>query len=142
MRLERSFPVLARLSCLECQTYQIDYDWKTHRGSGARKKHGPNRLHDSLRPKGTSPPCHRCPKGSPEREHEFVLNERNWKAYQFALQVRATNGACLTPEAARDRILMQNLADIFEIIDDADRQDAAERIASEMACLGLVRITR
>ncbi len=82
-----------------------------------------NGLVDVIRPKGPSgvpePPCHKCPKGSPEREREFELTPANLKTYQLYLEVQATAGARLTETMKQDRWLMRNLALVHRIAEAA-----------------------
>lgn len=49
-------------------------------------------------------PCSSCPRGSPEREAETTLSEKNWKAYTWFLQVRATHGRCIYGRRQTDEL--------------------------------------
>lgn len=68
------------------------------------------------RPPKVPTPCESCPRKSPEREAETTLTEQNWKAYEWYLQVRATNGACLVGRQKTDPLALRILAIIDGIV--------------------------
>ena len=122
-------PGLTRFSCAEC--HQFVYDMAT--GERTKTCEG---LVDVIRPKGPNgeppkPPCDKCPKGSPERESEFILTEANRKTYQLYVEVQATAGARLTKAMKRDRWLMQNLAIVHRIA-EARKERKQEEVAVSM----------
>jgi hypothetical protein len=67
---------------------------------------------------GGPTPCDTCPRQSPEREAETTLSEKNWRAYQFYLSVRATYGARLVGRQKTDRLLCRILGLIDSIVRD------------------------
>jgi hypothetical protein len=132
-RLELFYPVLARLSCEDCQKYVPDYDWSEHTGTG--KPRGPEG-EPWKRPKESAPPCFKCPKRSPAEERQHVLSRKNWKTFQLALQAHATGGRCLTEEMSRDGLLMENVTVVCRLIEAHARNDLAERIAIKTYGIG------
>lgn len=104
-------PKLARRTCAECQRWL--YDEKTEEVVQRRGKPVP-------RPRTSPIPCTteaKCPKGSPDREHESRLSVRNAKIVELYRIVQATAGAALPRESAGDQRLLQDLAichDLFQ----------------------------
>jgi hypothetical protein len=139
LTLLEHFPVLARLPCAECQTYRIDYDWEHHRGTGNRekscgedwKREGPD-LPICMNPDGSKAldehGAARCPKGHPREEHESRLSPRNRATLEIYQQVQATNGACLTEQMRRDKLLMRNLSIVHRVVEAARQQQAAKQM--------------
>lgn len=64
---------------------------------------------------GQPPPCHKCPKESPEKAKQIELSEKNWAAYSHYLQAKAVG---LTEEERRDPIVRRNFALIEMIVTD------------------------
>lgn len=62
----------------------------------------------------TPPPCHQCPKKSPEQAHEYELSERNIKMYEMYLKSQATSGLCLG-DLASDPMVQRDFAVIHNI---------------------------
>jgi hypothetical protein len=63
----------------------------------------------------TPPPCHACPKKSPEEAKLYELSERNIKVYEMYLKSQATGGMCLG-ELARDEETQRDFAIIHQIV--------------------------
>ena len=121
-------PGLAALPCSECQkfvysipsaepqTYQIEPDGE------------PIKVE---RPPDTSPPCDQCPKGSPEQEAQFTMSWENHLT--VTLYRRFKTGAMRLPaRLENDPILADNFSMIEDVIENADRQQSADRIAASM----------
>jgi hypothetical protein len=106
----------------------VDWNWKDQTGSGDILKGVDGKPKKRV---GDPPPCERCPKVSPEKEHEHVLSAKNWQAYEFAKAVKATCGACLVGRARTDSILLQNLA----IIEDVTRQAEQYQLFNAISCV-------
>jgi hypothetical protein len=121
-------PALLKFSCDECKEFV--YDMQT----GERETTCEGLL-EVLRPVGPSgkpePPCKKCPKGSPDREHEFILTEANRKTYQLYLEVQATAGARLTKSMKRDRWLLRNLGLIHRLA-EARKESRQEEFLIEV----------
>ena len=106
-------PALLAFSCADCQKWVYDFD------TGERKtyRRGPKREEVPMTwPRGTAPPCKTCPKESPAKERDHILNFRNLKTLAIYQQVRATSGHCLTEAERADPVLRQNLAIIDAIV--------------------------
>lgn len=94
-------PAHAALDCRECQrfVYNIDTVRPVLR-QGKKQERAP----------GSAMPCHKCPKGSPERGERLKLNRRSLATLALYRKVRATHGRCLTDAEASDELLTHNLA--------------------------------
>lgn len=92
-----------------------------------------NGLLPVIRPPGVPMPCRECPKGSPEREHEFVLTPANRRTWELFKECRATGGRALREEWAADRWLASNFAVLDRITGEAERQRLAMRLGIETA---------
>lgn len=124
MRLQLFHPRVAAVPCRLCQ--QFVYDWDQRNPTyGQRRQHGGQ---DWLRPDNVPPPCAKCPKGSPEQEHESMLSPKNLKTFLLFLRIRATAGRCLTPRQARDPVLLRNLSVVDSMVRCHERQEAAEAL--------------
>lgn len=125
------------MSCDECKSYLIDYDWSAHRGTGKRQqRHG-----EDWKRTGP-PPClepnrradrQTCPKECPEKEAEHVLSEKNRATVSLYWQVRATHGACLTGPLATDATLLANLSTVDQTVRSAEQQQLMSGIALGVA---------
>jgi hypothetical protein len=113
-------PQIASLSCDECKKWL--YDLKT----GKRRERGGV---PQPRPPGAATPCHECPKGSPEREQEHVLTDRNWQTLTLYLRNRALLGLVLSPRERSDALLQRN----FAIIDTQIRKQELHEPAEAMS---------
>ena len=132
------YPELAALPCTTCKRYMIDYDWDTHTGTGQIKRWGKSpemRAKFQERAAGVPMPCDRCPKESPEKEHEHVLSEKNERTYSVYLEVQASFGQCLGDEEREDALLRRNLAIVGNIARQVDQDRLAEKIARRMPIL-------
>lgn len=66
-------------------------------------------------PRGTTPPpCHACPKKSPEQAKDYELTQRNIRMYEMYLKSQATGGMCLG-DLAHDPIIQRDFAIIHQI---------------------------
>lgn len=133
------YPVLAGLPCATCKKYVIDYDWDTHRGTGEITRWGKSPgLREKLQERvaGVPLPCDRCPKESPDKEHEHVLSNKNVQAYSHYLEVKASSGCCLSDAEREDRTLRRNLAIIDSIAREAEQYHLAKRIADRIPYMG------
>lgn len=63
----------------------------------------------------TPPPCHACPKRSPDEAKQFELTDRNIKVYEMYLKSQATGGMCLG-ELAHDAEAQRDFAIIHQIV--------------------------
>lgn len=119
-------PGLLRFSCAECRKWVYDPE------TGERQTTCGGRL-DVLRIKGPdgepNTPCKECPKGSPAREHEFILTEANKRTYGLYLEVQATSGQRLTDAMRRDRWLMRNFGLIHRIAEAKKEAKQQELLA-------------
>jgi hypothetical protein len=117
-------------SCATCQKYMVDYDWQTGGGSGEIQQWGPPSNRQSHeRSKDCPPPCHSCPKKGPQHEHEFVLNDKNWRTLEFYRQTKATFGRGLTDEEARDEIVRKNFSVLDQLFAAADQEETSEAVS-------------
>lgn len=69
-------------TCIDCQTWVYDTkSWKKETRGGQPID----------RPPGTPTPCHSCPKSIDKKtpNPDAELSAKNWRAYQFYLQVKA-----------------------------------------------------
>lgn len=118
-------------SCANCQAFQVDYDWQTGAGTGQP-------IRDWKFPEGTprpptvKPPCHICPKKSPDRERDFLLSHRNLEIVALYERVQATCGRCLTDDLADDGALHRSLAIVDGIVHETKQTRLAEKLASQI----------
>lgn len=122
-------PGVAQIDCRDCQKYVYDFV------TGKRKTYAQGKR-DRPRPASTPPPCHKCPKESPEKAHEHELSAKNWRTLALYQQVRASSGACLSDEMKRDALLMKNLATIDALFRRWEREQQAVVLATEIVRLG------
>jgi hypothetical protein len=119
-------PKLADLSCGDCQkwVYEIPSgDLQTYEsGNGERSKvqrSGP-------------PPCHLCPKISPDHEHQFILSDYNERL--LILHRRLRSGVWqLTAEQRQDGLLADNFAIIDALLTGAENRKNREHLAESIA---------
>ena len=121
-------PALLKFTCAECKKYVYNME------TGERFTVC-NGLLDMQRPVGPSgepePPCNKCPKGSPDREREFILTPANYKTLKLYLEVRVTFGQGLTDAMKNDRWLMNNFRLIDGIVRDHERHEQ-QKFLSEL----------
>lgn len=109
-------PELATRPCGECkkwvyldsvegQRYEVD-----ERGGKILTRGGKRVARGS-----TPPPCHQCPKKSPEQARDYELTERNIRMYEMYLKSQATGGMCLG-ELAHDPMVQRDFAIIHNIV--------------------------
>lgn len=82
----------------------------------------------------TPPPCHACPKKSPELAREYELTDRNIKMYEMYLKSQATGGMCLG-KLAHDPMVQRDFAIIHQIC-SAIRDSRLEGVISSRALGG------
>lgn len=123
MRLLLFHPGAARIDCGECQKFVFDLQT----GERETYKSGPERKEvPYARNAGESPPCHKCPKESPERARQIELSEKNWQAYGHYLQAKAVG---LTEAERRDPIVRRNFALIDMLVSERKAEADAEKFA-------------
>lgn len=109
------------MPCSECKAWVYDLDTGTVETYWNGQEKVPQ-------PRPGPPPCQlgkECPKVSPEREHEFVLNERNERMLAAYMTARATAGRSLGP--------MDSLTGrAFRLIDSIVRQHERYETVSEL----------
>lgn len=133
MRLLLFHPGVAGLSCETCQEFVTDLEtgevatyWATNRETGEREQL------PQVRPKGTLPPCQRCPKGSPEQAKAVELSPKNWLAFSHYRQVKSVG---VSEVERNDPIVRRNMA-IIDAAFDAFRMAQSSRLqAHEFAKL-------
>lgn len=111
-------------ACSTCQKYFVDWDWEKETGTGEVLRNPAGEPEERTGP----PPCSKCPKESPDKEHLHVLSDKNWKTFDFYQLGKATSGACFTPQMLEDGVLRQNLALIERIMQGYERRQLAETI--------------
>lgn len=106
-------PEVAAVDCGDCQKWVYDpKTWKKVTRGGQ----------PVLRP--GLPPCHTCPKKSPQHARQLILTTANRKTVQIYFEVRATAGKCLTDREAKDVTLKRNLSLVDRIIRREEMQGA------------------
>ena len=88
------------------------------------------------RPAGTSPPCHQCPKQSPQEAHKYELSLKNIRTLAMYFQQRATSGVCLSEAERSDAIVRQNIGIIeqaFWTHSEAKRDEVAALLPAAIA---------
>ena len=128
MKLLLFHPGVAVIDCRDCQKFIYDF------ATGQRKTYAQG-TRDRLRPANTPPPCHKCPKQSPQQSHEHELSAKNWRTLSLYQQVRASRGACLTDAMKNDGLLMKNLATIDALFRRWEREQQASAVAFEVVRL-------
>lgn len=122
-------PGAARIDCEECQKFVFNIQT----GEQDTYKSGPERTELPLaRGPGQPPPCHQCPKESPERAKQIELNDKNWAAYAHYRQAKAVG---LTEEERRDPIVRRNFAVIESLVNERDKQDSARHLAEALVAV-------
>jgi len=133
LRLAIDNPQLADLSCAECQK------WVYEIPSGQPQLfEGPDGRKTERIPRAAPPPCDRCPKESPEREHLYVLSDKNYRTLK--LHERFRTGVYPLPKyLAGDPLLAENFAIIDEVIERGKRhavnRDLADLLAVRLATM-------
>ena len=122
-------PGPARLDCETCIQYVTDLDRGEVTTYGATID-GERKQLPQVRPKGTQPPCVRCPKQSPERAKEIVLSEKNWRAFAHYEEAKAVG---VTDEERRDPIVRRNFAVIEQVVKAFEAKSEATLHAAEIA---------
>src|SRR4051812_34267113 len=98
-------PAIARIKCSDC--FKFSYNFETGERETFLGVDG-TRV-DVERPRTVPPPCHNCPKGSPENEENCTLSEKNLATLILYRQMRATGGRCLWDHEAADELLASNM---------------------------------
>jgi len=119
-------PGVAKVACCDCKRWIYEPETgkrKTYK-AGADRRELPY-----VRPPNVPTPCHECPKGSPEREHEFRLSARNWRTLQAFLEARS----CGVPAGwLRDPLFRRNASILGELFRRFDRQRQADELAARL----------
>ncbi|MDE2470458.1 MAG: hypothetical protein KGL35_17360 [Bradyrhizobium sp.] len=123
MRLLADWPNLP--ACAVCQKYLVKYSWSSAEGSGEPLTYqsGPNEWLPVLRQPNQPAPCDKCPKESPEKEHEHILTAANYRALWHYREHRAVGFRGLSEEELADSVVRQN----FELLNAAFERLAARR---------------
>lgn len=123
MRLLVDWPNLP--ACATCKKYLVKYSWSTGEGTGEPLTYqsGPNEWQPVLRQPNQPTPCDKCPKESPEKEHEHILTERSLQALQHYREHKAIGFRGLSEEELADSVVRQN----FELLNAAFERMAARR---------------
>lgn len=126
MRLLLFHPGAASIDCAECQKWAFNIET----GEKQTFKSGPTRelLPMALGP-NDAPPCHKCPKGSPEKAKELELSEKNWAAFAHYEESKV---AGLSEEERRDPIIRRNMALIERIVSEKRNGDQARNLAEAL----------
>lgn len=106
-------------ACKLCQKYLIDYDWGESTGSGQPRTYqsGPTEYKPIERRADQPPPCAKCPKKSPEQEHEHVLTEANYQALAHYREVKAMGFRGISDEEATDAVVRRNFVLLDQVFD-------------------------
>jgi hypothetical protein len=126
LRLRFEHPRLADLPCSECQK------WVYEIPSGEPQTYEIGNGEVMQIERRESPPCHLCPKESPEREHLYQLSDRNHRLLMFHRRVRSKVYQ-LTGEQRRDGLLADNFAIIDDVMAVADQKANRDRLAHSIA---------
>lgn len=106
MKLLLFHPQLIDLSCKECATKLYDLDT----GKPQTYLSGPERVTKYYT--GVPTPCTQgvyCPKESPDKEHLYVLSDRNKQAYRFYKRLKAGMDVVLDDLAADNVSIIDSL---------------------------------
>jgi hypothetical protein len=128
--LQETNPRLSRLRCDECQRYVYNIPAgtpETFEGASGEEK--------ILR--AAPPPCHECPKGSPDNDHLYQLSWKNHRAVTLYRRVRS--GVMPIPPHLECCPL---LADVFSAIDDVLQAANAELRGRELSTGIMVAMAR
>ena len=119
MRTLLEHPEVATRSCGDCKKwlYDLQTGKKVLRGGKEVK-----------RPKGTLPPCHSCPKKSPEEAHEYELSDRNVLAYRLWLYSKALNFRNIKGRWLEDHWIQKNFAAIADEVEHHKMKQMAAEI--------------
>lgn len=118
----------ASIPCEQCKEFVFNIET----GEKQTYKSGPERKELPLLRSGSPTPCDSCPKESPERAKEMELTPKNWQAFQWYQEARATG---LSDAEKNDPIVRR----IFAALDPVTRAFAAKQdagfVAAELAKL-------
>jgi len=89
---------------------------------------------------GDPTPCSTCPRGSPTREEETTLSDRNWKAYARYLEVDATKGMCLVGAQRTDPLALRVMRTIHVIVQDCKAAAHTNAIVEAIAASAGLRV--
>lgn len=135
MRLLVDYPRLP--ACEVCKKYLVNYSWSTGEGTGEPLmwESGPNEWKPIERQPNQPTPCDKCPKQSPEKEHEYVLTANNSRALQHYQEHRATGFRGLGEEEAADSMVRRNFVILNAAFDrvSSERQGDAAAMAVRQA---------
>jgi len=123
-------PGAASVACSDCKKWH--YNLKTGKRETYRSGPEKKELPMERRPGEPPPPCHTCPKKSPDREHEFRLSTKNWQTVQLYWEVQATRGVCLNDAEREDEVLLANLAIVDAIWRRAQQQELVSAIGQQV----------
>jgi len=132
-------PGAAALKCSDCERYLVDpekWEIKTYK-AGPKREDRPQ-----VRPRGVPTPCSECPKGSPEREHEFRLTTKNLRTIRLYLETRACGTESLTPAERQDATLRRNFVTLDELFRRAEEQKRVKALGAEIAHSVLMMMRR
>lgn len=106
-------------SCKLCQKYLIDYDWDAGTGTGEYLEYeiSPGVGKPIERRADQPTPCGKCPKKSPEQEHEYVLTEANYQALAHYREAKAMGFRGLSDEEATDAVVRRNFVLLDQVFD-------------------------
>jgi hypothetical protein len=89
------------------------------------------------RPANMGTPCESCPRKGPQFEAETTLSEQGWRAYQYYLEVRATNGVILSDREKCDplgrRIL--SIVDVIQRNHELNQIVEAGQLSAQIAAM-------
>lgn len=119
-------PGAASIPCEKCKEFVFDLET----GEQQTYQSGPQRKELPLLRAGSPTPCHVCPKESPEKAKEVELSEKNWQAWNFYTQAKATG---LTEVERADPIVRQAFALLDPILRAANAKQDAGFVALELA---------
>jgi hypothetical protein len=86
------------------------------------------------RPEGSETPCDICPKGGPENEAELMLSADNGKTVAMYQRLQAPGQT--VPKHLHDcELFAENYSVVRTILAEADRKEANESLAYEVAAL-------
>lgn len=123
MRLLADWPNLP--ACETCKKYLVKFSWSTGEGTGEPLTYesGPGERKPVLRQANQPTPCDKCPKESPEKEHNHILTESNCRALQHYREHRSVGFRGMTEDELADSVVRQN----FELLNAAFERLAAKR---------------
>ena len=75
-------------------------------------------------------PCSTCPRKSPDNEAATTLTPKNIRAFEFALENRATGGALVLGQVVAGRKIPPITLAVLSTVDQVLRQHETDKIAS------------